>query len=191
MRKHARARRPSSPLSRALRSRCRPKPTSRARSARISTTDAIFAARQACGRRSAARSSRAAGDLRQRSPRVRPIRPTPPAPARARLRNACLDLLAVTGEPAAIALAAKQYRRRRQHDRPSGGACRRCRSTTCRNAQQALDGFLQALRERCAGDRQVVHDAGRDPRSGYARSRARPADTSRILAVAIPIACAR
>ena len=98
-------------------------------------------ARQALRRRIGAALARRAAETYERLHDREPYSPGRRSAGRRALQNVCLDLLAAGGEPAAIARADAQYRDRRQHDRPHGGARRRCRCTTCRERAAALDDF--------------------------------------------------
>ena len=83
----------------------------------------------------------------------------------------CLDLMAATGRPDAIAPPREQYRDRRQHDRPHGGAVDARRSATYPERAAALDDFFARYTRRSADRRQVVHAAGHDPGARDARPR--------------------
>ena len=104
--------------------------------------DAILAARDRLARRDRPRSGRAVARGLSTLHRRGPTAPTPRAPAAAPCATSASISCAGDGTPAAIALRGAAVPRRRQHDRPHGGAVD-ARCTPCRSAQAALADFYQ------------------------------------------------
>ena len=116
---------------------CRARPTSPARSAATSIRTRSSARAHGAARADRRLHLNAALTRRYRAPgrQRRPTARTRPAPAGARSRTSASTCSPPTRKPDAIALAATQYQRRRQHDRPHGGARHARRCTTCRSAR--------------------------------------------------------
>ena len=134
--------------------------------------DAIFRARVALRALIGLHLNAALTSTYERLAHSGPYSPDAASAGRRLLKNICLDLLAATQESHAIRLAAQQYRRRRQHDRPHGCA-RHAVAARCAGAQGRVRGFLPALQRRSAHHRQVVLAPGDDARSQNARPRPR------------------
>ncbi len=96
--------------------------------------DAIFRARTALRADIGDRLGAALAKAYERMTVAGPYSPDAASAGRRSLRNVALDLLAATGRARGDRARRAAIRRRRQHDRPHGGARHACRCTTCRSA---------------------------------------------------------
>ncbi len=104
--------------------------------------DAMFAARRKLRAAIGERHGGALAKTYERMITPGPYRPDAQSAGRRALKNVCLDFLAMTERSEAIARAFAQYRERRQHDRPDGGAGDAVAARPAR-ARRALEDFYR------------------------------------------------